>query len=127
MGLNFLFSSCSDKHYKEELTPRSPLGPIYAPYIREAVLAGNPDPTNFQILRCEKIGRFTLVLVEYPDCSNYEGKKILVFKDASKKKVKNLKRIDPHFCNSSKHPSPVARFKPTTAGWKYAVLFCKNA
>ena len=93
----------------------------------ERIRAGNPNPKNFKILRCRSEGKFTIALIEYLDCFNYEGKKILVFDNVSVKDIKELQEIDPHFCKSKRHKSPIARFVPTKKGWRYAISFCKNA
>lgn len=87
---------------------------------------GNPNPAHFKISRCEAVGTFVVVLVEYPDCVNYEGMKILVFEGVTVKKIKSLKSMDPHFCNSHEHISPIARFVPTSKGWDYALKFCRT-
>jgi hypothetical protein len=89
--------------------------------------AGNPDPQNFNIMQSEKVGRFVILLVQYPDCKNYEGDKVLVFEGVALETLKRLSSLDPHFCNSRAHLSPVARFVPTIQGWLYATKFCKSA
>lgn len=81
----------------------------------------NPNPKNFEILRTAEIKEFTIIEIKYPDCTNYEGRKILVYKAASKDVI-NQKIIDPHFCDGN-HLSPVARFEPTEFGWEAAKLF----
>jgi hypothetical protein len=86
----------------------------------------NPNPKNFIIQRQIKIGKFFLLLVQYPDCLNHEGQKILVYYDISYKKLMNQKSLDPHFSNNKKFISPVARFEPTERGLKMAESFCKK-
>ena len=88
---------------------------------------GNPKPGNFRIEESKRVGRFVIVRIQYPDCVNYEGKKILVFENININKLYQLTNIDPHFCDSHDHPSPVARFKPDDKGWEYATIFCLNA
>lgn len=97
--------------------------PIHAKSVKRA---GNPNPENFRINKLEQIGKFTIVEVNYPDCRNYEGNKILVFERIPKKFILDWKYLDPHF-RKPPHPSPIARFEPTQKGWKYAVKFCKTA
>ena len=127
MGVIKLFSSCSDYSHQEqafrEITPRYCHGNKGGQKTR---VIGNPDPLNFQILQYEEIEHFVIVLVRYPECSNFEGRKILVFGNVSAETIKNLDSIDPHFCNSDAHLSPVARFVPTHTGWEYAVQFCET-
>ena len=40
---------------------------------------GNPNPANYKIISTLKIGNILIAEIVYPDCKNYEGKKILVF------------------------------------------------
>lgn len=80
----------------------------------------NPDPQRFRIVRIEQVGKFVIVKIQYPNCTNYEGNKVLVFEGVSIRTLKTLTAIDPHFCDSPRHLSPVARFEPTERGWSYA-------
>lgn len=81
---------------------------------------GNPDPDNYQIVKAEEHGKWLIVQIRYPDCTNFEGNKILVFKDTTLIQLVNQKVIDPHFFNDKKFKSPVARFVPTEEGWDMA-------
>jgi hypothetical protein len=63
--------------------------------------------------------------VEYPDCENYEGKKILVIKDMTKGRLLKLKTLDPHFCDKCDGVNIIARIKPSTYGFDVAVCFAK--
>lgn len=80
---------------------------------------GNPDPTNFKIVAIEQLGRWIIATIEYPDCSNYEGRKILVFSDVDEEQLRRQDTLDPHFCDEQ-HLSPVARFEPTERGLSLA-------
>lgn len=80
----------------------------------------NPDPRNFEVLKTLVNGRYTVVMVKYPNCTNYEGNKILVFEDMTPEQLEKLSFLDPHFCKSKRHPSPIARFEPTERGWDMA-------
>ncbi len=84
----------------------------------------NPNPSNFQLLDVEQVGRFVIVVLRYPNCTNYEGKKILVFEGVSARAVRSWKKIDPHFCDGG-HTSPIARFEPTERGWTRARRLCE--
>ncbi len=83
------------------------------------VLVGSPNPRNFQILEAGMNEAFTILKVKYPDCKNYEGMKILVYKGHVLKELVRQAELDPHFCD--KHLSPIARFAPTEEGIKLAL------
>lgn len=117
LGMFKMFSSCEVSN-SEAPTPHSSS--------KKSSKQPNPNPTNFIIEKIKPIGKFTIVMVRYPDCANYEGRKILVYESISKKQVLELNLLDPHFCEDGKHPSPIARFKPTDQGWGHAVSFCKS-
>lgn len=113
MGIR-LFSSCdSDPISKNNLRPSS-------------TVYGNPDPANFIIEKMESVGKFIIVQVCYPDSTNYEGRKIIVYENIEFIKIVQATKLDPHFCDDKTHMSPIARFEPTNRGWKYATSFCKS-
>jgi len=80
----------------------------------------NPDPSNYEIIRSLQVGYKLVVEIVYPDCTNYEGKKILVFEDCNINMLTAQKIIDPHFSNNKSYYSPIARFQPTNKGWELA-------
>lgn len=91
----------------------------------------NPDPKNFKIIKEEKINDLTIVEVVYPDCTNFEGKKLMAYRNDDwaifKRYLFNKKEgLDPHFCNKEDTISPVARFIPTEEGWFLAKRLCEN-
>lgn len=90
--------------------------------------ATNPNPKNFKINRFEQINGYVLAEITYPDCKNYEGRKILLFKAASMSKIilNNFGIIDPHFDNAKNVISPIARFEPTQDGWNMALKLIKE-
>lgn len=87
---------------------------------------GNPNPENFDITRIELIGDYMVVKVNYPDCTNYEGNKIMVYKDITVKELSSAKILDPHFFEGNGVKSPIARFEPTEEGWQMATFFCRH-
>jgi hypothetical protein len=102
MGLNMGFSSSG----LCDCGPRPPM----------------PDPKCYAVLRSQYSQHYLVLEVQYPDCTNYEGRKILVF-DC---KVLDLVRqgaIDPHFSETGF--SPIARFEPTPRGWELALSLGK--
>ena len=79
---------------------------------------GNPDPYNCRIVEhLEKCGHL-LVLINYPDCRNYEGNKVLLYKYTKLVEIKRQGSIDPHFSCNMNSISPIARFEPTEEGWR---------
>jgi hypothetical protein len=104
MGLVKLFSGCGCE-CKDSVSESSP------PPVR-----GNQDPTNYQVLFVEEIGTYLIATLVYHDCTNYEGRKILLFYNVTEEQLLKQERIDPHFCDSKEHISPIARFEPTERG-----------
>ena len=84
------------------------------------IVKGNPNSYNYKILDYYHINGNLVVKINYPECRNYEGNKILVFKGVTLKKLLRQKRIDPHFSRNKKYISPFARFEPTKEGLKFA-------
>lgn len=105
---------------------RSPNASYTPPIAVAKIKDGNPDPSNWKILKAQEHGKFLILMMEYPDCTNYEGKKILVFEDVTMIDLVNQKMIDPHFFpKNPKFKSPIARFEPTDRGWKMAEKFVR--
>ena len=108
-----LFSSsiadcCKQKRYDSDIAPESP----------------NPDPSKYKIIKNLEIGGNTLLMAQYEGCTNYEGKKILLYK-ASYEELLQQDVLDPHFSKSKLFHHPFARFRPTNDGWREgkAVLY----
>lgn len=80
----------------------------------------NPNPNNYNIKRIGSFGEYVVVLINYPDCTNYEGNKIMVFENMTQDQLEKMDSIDPHFCDKD-HSSPIARFEPTDRGWFMAM------
>jgi len=118
MGFHFLGSSSS---YDEKPLPAVNVT-VQIPPVKQPQPA-NPDPYNFRIVKSKQVGKWLLVKVKYPDCTNYEGMKILLYKGITLKQLTKQGHLDPHFSNSKKFHSPFARFEPTDKGWDFAVDF----
>lgn len=87
----------------------------------------NPNPLNYKIVKyAEFYGHYLLVKINYPDCKNHEGNKILLFENCSMDELLKQKKIDPHFSDNKKLHSPIARFEPTNKGWDMAVVLIKS-
>lgn len=85
----------------------------------------NPDPSNYEVMEHEQIGKFLVIQLRYPDCVNYEGIKIMVF-ECRIDQLLAQKMIDPHFSENEKYYSPIARFEPTVRGWRHAINFATS-
>lgn len=83
-----------------------------------------PNPKIFQIVELKEFGCFVIGKIKYPDCLNFEGTKILIWKDTNIESIRNLDVIDPHFSNSVL--SPFVRFKPTQGGYNAAMEFVRT-
>jgi hypothetical protein len=77
----------------------------------------NPDPLRYEILKNVSKKDLLLIKIRYLDCVNYEGNKILLYKNVTLDQLKAQKYIDPHFSESKNYHSPIARFEPTEFGW----------
>lgn len=81
----------------------------------------NPQPDNWKILKWTPINGHLVIMLEYPNCTNYEGKKILLFRSTKIEELVNQKLIDPHFSDNPDFITPIARFEPTDSGWEMAM------
>ena len=90
----------------------------------------NPNPSNYIVSKATIVkgpnSSLLVMLVVYPDCTNFEGKKILVYKTnlTAKEFLNKTRKLDPHF--STNELSPIARFAPSADGWSYAINFAKS-
>jgi len=116
MGLGFGMSSCGCSKQQPQIVER----------IVERIVEKfpNPNPKNFKILQITQVGKNVLLVVQYPDCTNYEGKKIMVYRNVKASEIRAMKSLDPHFCDN--HISPFARFEPTDKGLTEAYDLAKK-
>jgi hypothetical protein len=85
---------------------------------------GDPNPVKYEVIKSELIssckGVALIVFINYPDCKNYEGNKILLYEDTTLYDLYEQGSIDPHFSDNKDFRSPIARFEPTDRGWDMA-------
>lgn len=62
----------------------------------------NPDPKDFKILWIEEVYDYTIVIIHYPNCTTFEGNKLLVYSGNIKKELRMKYSIDPHFTKRGK-------------------------
>lgn len=79
-----------------------------------------PNPSMYKIVATECFQNSTLIVAKYTGCTNFEGKKIMVFRG----NFIPSGDLDPHFSNES--DSPLARFKPTEEGLSLAREFAEK-
>ena len=89
---------------------------------KEVYYSPSPALENYTIVRHEQFGQNLVVKIKYKDVPNYEGNKIMVYKNCDIKTLKEQKLIDPHFSENEEKHSPFARFEPTQHGWKIACI-----
>ena len=126
MGLRLIGSNSSYDNYRPVGAPRS-AGNSDREIINDLYnQLPNPNPKNYKIKRSRFSCGNLLVEVNYPDCTNYEGNKILLYRKTTLKQLKRQKHIDPHFARSKKFKSPVARFEPTKLGWRMGLVMLRK-
>jgi len=75
-------------------------------------------------MKSSAVNGYIVIYVHYPDCKNYEGFKIMVYKSNLTSLIKQG-HLDPHFSDNKKYLSPIARFEPTPEGWIDAENFIR--
>ena len=83
----------------------------------------NPNPKRFSIVSVTFYSNAYVLLVNYPDCTTYEGNKLIVFRGKFPG-VENIQWLDPHFFRD--HKSPVARFRPDEEGRYLAAIIARQ-
>ncbi len=78
----------------------------------------NPDPSNYKIIKLEERFGYWIALVQYPGCTTFNGKKLLLLR---RKPLEN-NLLDPHLLGPPH--SVMARFEPTEQGWDLARICC---
>jgi hypothetical protein len=81
---------------------------------------GEPQAHRFEILSMEQIGSNVVGIFRYPDATEFKGIKIVVYRDVTVQKVAASSKLDPHFLKKSSHPTPFARFVPSSDGHRAA-------
>lgn len=82
--------------------------------------APNPDPSKYIPQGIQELFHqnkwYTVFIADYPGCTTYRGRKILVYRGKKDSQLRGLKKIDPHF--GLQKLSPCARFAPTGEGYE---------
>ena len=89
----------------------------------------SPDPSQFMILRSQIFEQpeiiHIILEVQYRGCTNYEGRKILVYDRVDPSVLLRVRVLDPHFSDTD-CLSPIASFPPTERGWQDACDFAAH-
>lgn len=99
--MSHLFGSkswCNDTSNWDENTDTSP----------------EPNPYAFEIIGYIQKNGYLLLEVKYKHCSTYDGRKYLLFINENIEKIKNIKKLDPHFLENNL--SLIARIRPNNDG-----------
>lgn len=80
-----------------------------------------PNPDNYEVKDVKEYGKYKVLTVHYPNCTNFGGDKIIVTKCEMIDLVR-LKRLDPHFTKTTPKDSIpiIARFPPSKEGIEMA-------
>ena len=85
----------------------------------------NPNPYIFTVVTENYYKPYLIAAVKYPNCTTYNGIKIMVFKDVTT--IKNCVKLDPHFLGTTNGKyEPIARFPGDSKGAELAELFVKG-
>ena len=76
-----------------------------------------PHPEVFKVLELIKGSNYLYIVVQYPHCTNFEGKKVILMKDTEPNEILYTKILDPNFYTENKI---IARFRPDEEGKKLA-------
>lgn len=82
-----------------------------------------PDPRVFEIQTLLGYPNAVVAKIRYPNCTTFEGTKILVFTGVTVDQVREAGVLDPHFSDKAPRGAvvPIARFEPTALGWRLAM------
>ncbi len=84
----------------------------------------NPNPFKFKVIKSLAIGNYLVCKVNYPDCTTFEGNKVMVYENLTQADLRDTKSLDPHFFDDNK--SPIARFRGDADGWRLAIFLATS-
>lgn len=116
MGITIGFSKGLRKGFSRGLSSGSGY-PVTAE--KPKIRPGEPDPFNYVIKRTVRSpnGEYILAEVNYPNCKNFSGNKLLVVKTDLVTFI-GRNSLDPHFLEEGSDMEVLARFRPTEEGWR---------
>lgn len=132
MGLFKLFSGGNDRRQNccqgnscicspriEEINQEFPAGRVTKLYGKATITTPNPNKYRFEIEKYQKINRIYVYLVQYPDCTTFDGYKVIV---SDRYITNNDEEFDPHFLEDN---GIIARFPGTEQGYQDGIKFAE--
>lgn len=86
----------------------------------------SPNPWKFTIHEIWQYKHATVAIIDYPNCTNFEGSKVIVFRGQQRDALLKAEQIDPHFYQKSTTLSIIARFRPDAKHVDLARQFAKS-
>ncbi len=92
--------------------------------ITKIIQSPNPDPKNWKIIKVARtVDRIhIMVLVNYPDATNYEGNKLMILTEKWFEECQTSGILDPHFFPEK---GPIVRLTPDQKGWELGLQILK--
>ena len=87
-------------------------------------MSNTPNPKEFAIIQIKQINNHVVAKLQYPNCRNHNGLKILVWENTNLNDITMGSYIDPIM--SINDVKLIAEFIPTEYGWKLAEKFIEN-
>ena len=94
-----------------------------------SVVAGTPsqlpDPKRFTLIKVlEAAPGMVVVEARYEGCTNYGGRKLMLYEGMTETRILRMMSLDPHFSEDGK--GPIARFEPTDRGFRMALAMARR-
>lgn len=111
----------TEKYYKEQIAD-----------LKAEIASLTPDNSKYEIVDAQEVDGNLVMMVRYASCQEcaYEGEKVMVFLGVSAADALKWKTIDPHFRmphdDTTKSPSPSARFPASKDGWEDALEYARR-
>lgn len=85
----------------------------------------DPNPSYFTIQKIweNKKKKMVLAQIKYPNCTNFEGVKLILFSNTTRLNISATLKLDPHFLKTN---NVLARFRPNKEGLKLALSILNN-
>jgi hypothetical protein len=95
-------------------------------YTKKSETTPNPNPHRFTIKEIWSSGHASILWVNYPDCTTFNGDKIMVYCGLYWDRLLEKKALDPHFIIDDMN-YPLVRFRGNHHGLEWAKSFVESA